>query len=69
LTNETIELQGNPVLETKEGPMTGDVMTYDRIRNKLNVTNPHMLIRGEAVGKTNQIALPKSAPAPQPTAP
>jgi hypothetical protein len=48
--------------------MTGDVMTYDRIRNKLNVTNPHMLLHGDA-GKTNLVAPPAPGPATQPTAP
>ena len=61
-TNEIVQLTGNPILETTQGPVTGDVITLDRINNKLKVTNPHMTLRGEANSKTNLVNSPQAEP-------
>ena len=64
-TNEVVELMGNPILETSQGPMTGDVMRLDRINNKLNITNPHLLFREASASNTNQIKSPNVEPGQQ----
>jgi lipopolysaccharide transport protein LptA len=68
-TNETIELQGNPVLETPQGPMTGKAMIYDRTTSKLRVDQPNAVLRPETAGKTNQVVSPANAPETQPAPP
>ena len=68
-TNEIVELTGNPVLDTAQGTLTGDVITLDRLNNKLKAVTPKMLLRPEAVGTTNVVEstnAPAHEPAPPP---
>lgn len=51
VTNELVELTGNPRLESAQGTLTGDLIVWDRINNKLRATNPKMVFR--AAGETN----------------
>ena len=65
-TNEIVQLMGNPILKIIEGPVTnvvtGDVITLDRINNKLKVTNYHGTLGGEANSKTNLVKPPQAEP-------
>jgi lipopolysaccharide export system protein LptA len=61
-TNEVVELMGNCILETPQGPMAGDAMRLDRINNKFNITNPQGLFREAAASKTNRVGSPKVEP-------
>lgn len=51
VTNEVAELTGNPRLESTQGTLTGDVIVWDRINNKMRATNPKMVIYN--TGDTN----------------
>jgi len=64
-TNEIVELMGNPMLETVQGTLTGDVITLDRIKNKLRATNQKMVLRPEAVGATNVVESTNASPSQQ----
>jgi len=64
-TNELVELTGNPVLETTQGTLTADVVTYDLRTGKLKATNQKMVVRMEPAGATNEVAstnVPAHAP-------
>jgi lipopolysaccharide transport protein LptA len=52
-TNEIVELTGSPRLETAQGVLTGDLITYDRLNSKLTVSPAKMRFQPEAVGATN----------------
>jgi len=52
-TNEMVELTGNPVLETAQGVVRGDVITYDRLNGKLKATNYRTKFLVEGVNETN----------------
>ena len=52
VTNETVTLTGNPVLENAQGKSTGDVIVWDRARNHLDITNPKIVFRQNINGAT-----------------
>ena len=51
VTNEVVELSGNPRLESAQGTLTGDLIVWDRINNKLRATNSKMVFH--TTGDTN----------------
>ena len=72
VTNETVTLTGNPVMENAQGTQAGDVIVWDRANNKVHFENPHMIFRqnlGSAMIATNAPAINKtnSAAAPAKT--
>ena len=66
-TNEVMELMGNPVLETVQGDLTGDVITYDRTTGRFRATNQRTVVRADQTGDTNALPLLKPQPAPSET--
>ena len=68
VTNETVTLTGNPVLENAQGKSTGDVIVWDRARNHLDITNPkivfHQNINGATVGTNSPPATTNKLTAP-----
>jgi lipopolysaccharide transport protein LptA len=54
-TNELVELSGNPALDTPQGTLSGDVITLDRLNNKLKAVTPRMLLRPDTTSKTNAV--------------
>ena len=67
-TNEVVELTGSPRLETADGVLTGERITYDRQNSKLTVLPAKMQFRPGAAGATNvlQAIAPAHKPAPSP---
>jgi lipopolysaccharide transport protein LptA len=61
-TNEIVELTGNPMLETAQGTLTGDIITYDRITGRLKATNQRMVVRADLAATTNVVS-PTNVPA------
>ncbi len=55
-TNDVMELMDNPILQTAQGTWQGDVITLDRGKNTVKVTNSRMHITQPA-GTTNQSIL------------
>ena len=45
VTNETVTLTGYPQVESEQGTMTGDAITWDRANNKLSATNQRMIFK------------------------
>ena len=45
VTNETVTLTGYPQVESEQGTMTGDAITWDRANNKLSATNQRMTFK------------------------
>ena len=52
VTNETVTLTGNPVLENAQGKSTGDMIVWDRARNHLDITNPKIVFHQNINGAT-----------------
>lgn len=50
VTNELVELTGNPRLEAPQGTLTGDLILWDKARNHVRATNQKMTFRA---GGTN----------------
>ena len=50
VTNEVIELTGNPRLEAPQGTLTGEVIVWDKANNRVRATNQKMTFRA---GGTN----------------
>jgi lipopolysaccharide transport protein LptA len=50
VTNEVIELIGNPRLEAPQGTLTGDLIVWDKANNRVRATNQKMMFR---TGGTN----------------
>jgi lipopolysaccharide export system protein LptA len=44
-TNETVTLTGNPQMENEQGTLTGDVIVWDRLNNRLSASNQKMILR------------------------
>ena len=42
-TNETVTLTGNPRMENDQGTLTGDVIVWDRLNNRLSASNQKMV--------------------------
>ena len=69
VTNETVTLTGNPVMENAQGTQAGDVIIWDRASNKIHFDNPHMVFRqnlngavantNSATAGTNDLSAPK----------
>jgi lipopolysaccharide transport protein LptA len=53
MTNETIELTGNPQVKSPLFSGTGDTITWDRANNTVGATHPHLIIQQEAREHTN----------------
>jgi len=51
VTNETVELTGNPRLEAPQGALTGDTIVWDKANNRVRATNQKMIFN---TGGTNQ---------------
>jgi len=51
VTNEVIELTGNPRLEAPQGALTGDTIVWDKANNRVRATNQKMIFN---TGGTNQ---------------
>jgi lipopolysaccharide transport protein LptA len=51
VTNEVVELTGNPRLEAPQGALTGDMIVWDKANNRVRATNQKMIIN---TGGTNQ---------------
>ena len=68
VTNETVTLTGNPVLESAQGKSTGDVIVLDRARNHVEITNPKMFLRQNINGATAGTNPPTSMTTPLPVA-
>ena len=68
VTNETVTLTGNPVLENAQGKSTGDMIVWDRARNHLDITNPkivfHQNINGATAGTNSPPATTNKLTAP-----
>ena len=58
-----MELTGNSYIETENGYLVGDVITWDRNGNTLNATNPRTVLRSDLKGRTNRVVQPAPAPA------
>jgi lipopolysaccharide transport protein LptA len=56
VTNETLELTGSPALDSPQGRLTGDKITWDRVANTIRATNQRMLVRTEATNSTPSAA-------------
>lgn len=56
-TNETLELTGLPApcIETPQGTLTGDTITWDRGTDTLRATNQRMIYRANADTPTNNM--------------
>jgi lipopolysaccharide transport protein LptA len=61
-TNETVTLTGNPQMETDQGTLTGDVIVWDRLNNRLTAANQKMIFRQNFTG-----AAATNAPEPNKT--
>lgn len=57
-----MELTGNSYIETENGYLVGDVITWDRNGNTLNATNPRTVLRSDLKGRTNRVAQPATTP-------
>lgn len=57
-----MELTGNSYIETENGYLFGDVITWDRNGNTLNATNPRTVLRSDLKGRTNRVVQPAPAP-------
>lgn len=53
-----MELTGSSYIETENGYLVGDVITWDRNANTLNATNPRTVLRSDLKGRTNRLAQP-----------
>lgn len=62
-TNEVLELTGSPAIETPQGTLTGDPITWDRTANVIRAVNQHMIFRTDTVS-TNGASATTNAPAP-----
>lgn len=56
-----MELTGNSYIETENGYLVGDVITWDRNGNTLNATNPRTVLRSDLKGRTNRVVQPAPA--------
>lgn len=56
-TNEVLELLGSPAIESPQGTLTGDAITWDRINDTIKATNQRMTVRQDGSDSTN--AIPK----------
>jgi lipopolysaccharide transport protein LptA len=55
--SEVVELTGDPRIETPQGVLTGDVVLFDRAKNKLRATGKvHMKLRPDALKQPNLLA-------------
>ena len=66
-TNETVTLTGNPQMESEQGTLTGDVIVWDRLNNRLSASNQKMVFRHNlsgAAASTNAPAASTNAAAP-----
>jgi lipopolysaccharide export system protein LptA len=63
-TNETVTLTGNPQMETDRGTLTGDVIVWDRLNNRLSASNQKMVFHQSFSG-----AAATNAPEPNKTNP
>ena len=69
-TNEIVELTGNPVLDTAQGLLKGERITYDLLNYKLRAEPATMLLRPETTSKTNKVETTNApAPSAQPPSP
>jgi lipopolysaccharide transport protein LptA len=59
-TNETVTLTGNPEMENDQGMLTGDVIVWDRLNNRLSASNQRMVLRQNFSGT------PPATNAPEP---
>ena len=58
VTNETVTLSGQPQVESAQGILTGDQITWNRSGNRLSATNPHMIPKQNFEGGTGTNASP-----------
>jgi lipopolysaccharide export system protein LptA len=67
-TNETVTLTGNPRMENDQGTLTGDVIVWDRLNNRLTATNQKMVFRQNFTGAAaiNAPEADKTSPPPDP---
>jgi lipopolysaccharide export system protein LptA len=66
-TNETVTLTGNPQMENEQGMLTGDVIVWDRLNNRLSATNQKMVFHQSfsgAMAATNAPEPNKTNPPP-----
>ena len=60
VTNETVELTGNPLLEWPQGTMRGDPIVWDRINNQVRAWHrTETVIRSSPAEKTNVVVKPQ----------
>lgn len=52
LTNELVELTGNPVLHTDQGTLAGEVIIFDRLTGRITATNPRMKVSQPGLNTT-----------------
>ena len=55
ITNELVELTGNPVLNTDQGTLAGDVIVFDRLTGRITATNPRMTVSQPESSITNAL--------------
>jgi lipopolysaccharide transport protein LptA len=67
-TNETLELTGSPTIETPQGTLTGDTITWDRGADTVRATNQRMIVRPQDAPGTNHVPT-NAAPEPKPATP
>jgi len=58
VTNATVVLTGNPLVEDPQITLTGDPIVWDRINNRMHATNQKMVIHSNSAGKTNVVVKP-----------
>jgi lipopolysaccharide transport protein LptA len=58
-TNETVTLTGNPQMENEQGTLTGDVIVWDRLNNRLSASNQKMILRQNFSGAAAQTNAPE----------
>jgi lipopolysaccharide export system protein LptA len=65
-TNEVVELTGasQPRVEREEGTLYGDVIIWDRTRNRIRATNQRMVYRAEAPSPTEALSAASETNAP-----
>jgi lipopolysaccharide export system protein LptA len=69
VTNDTIELSGNPHIESHIGPSTGDPIIWDRVNNTVHAINPHMVIKETETPAVPDASKPRTNAPPPSIAP
>jgi lipopolysaccharide transport protein LptA len=64
VTNETVELTGNPRVEKTGYVATADTITWDRVNNTFRLDRPHIVIQPETKPRTNAPATSETPATP-----